>query len=432
MTTDAPHPDLPQPAAHPYGYPTYGYPPYGYPPPVVPARRARRGRRTLVGVGSAALAAGLVVSGVALGHATEGSGSIASAFAGGSSASTGSAGTGTSGGTAQGYQPGQSDGSTSATSTTATATQQAGIVTITSVLKYQNAESAGTGMILTSDGEILTNNHVVSGATSITVTVESTGKSYKASVVGTDATDDVAVIQLANASGLTKAKVGDASDVADLSTGDKVTGVGNAGGTGTLTAASGTVTALNQTITASDETGASSETLDGLIETNAPIISGDSGGPLYDSDGTVVGIDTAASSDSSASAVNGAAVASTAYAIPITDALSIAKQIESGVGTSSVRIGLPAFLGVGLADSATATSGGAQVGSVVSGGPADDAGITAGSTITAVGGTSVSSAAALSAATAAHQPGDRVSVSWTDATGQSHTATVTLATGPAA
>ena len=100
-----------------------------------------------------------------------------------------------------------------------------------SVLGYQNAEGAGTGMVLTSNGEILTNNHVVNGATSITVTVASTGKSYRADVVGTDPTDDVAVISLRNASGLKTAKIGDSSGVA---VGDSIVGVGNAGGTGTL------------------------------------------------------------------------------------------------------------------------------------------------------------------------------------------------------
>ena len=458
MTTDTPQPGpawtpepahdqhpAPQPSAYPYagydqngyvpngyvphggaayGYPGYGY---GYPPPAAPKQR-RRGKRTLVSVGAAALAAGLVVSGVAIGHATESSGSLSSALGGSSSSTGGSSSTGsgsTSGGTGQGYTPSQGSGSTSTSGTTATSTQQAGIVTIVSVLKYENAESAGTGMVLTSDGEILTNNHVISGATSVTVTVNSTGKSYKATVVGTDATDDVAVLKLANASGLTKAKIGSASDVKDVSTGDTVTGVGNAGGTGTLTSATGKVTALNKTITASDESGASSETLDGLIETDAAIISGDSGGPLYDADGDIVGIDTAASTDSSAGSVNGASVASQAYAIPITDALSIAEQIESGVQTSSVRIGLPAFLGIGL----TTGTDGATVGSVVTGGPADDAGIAAGATI---GGTSVSSASTLQSAVATHEPGDKVSVSWTDASGQNHTATVTLGTGPAA
>ncbi|WP_375504305.1 S1C family serine protease [uncultured Jatrophihabitans sp.] len=418
----------------PYQTAGYGYS-YEWPPPIaapVPTRRPRRAKRALVGIGAAAVAAGLVVSGVAIGDATQSSGSVASSVSGGSTSSgsgDGSTGVlpGLGDGSSSGSDSGSSGSSATGTATTATSTQQVGIVTIVSVLKYQNAESAGTGMILTSDGKILTNNHVIDGATSVTVTVESTGKSYQAEVVGTDSTDDIAVLQLKNASGLTTAKVGVASDVADVSTGDTVTGVGNAGGTGTLTAATGKVTALDQTITATDESGANSETLDNLIQTDAAIISGDSGGPLYDSDGTIIGIDTAASS-SSATSVNGAAVASQAYAIPITDALSIVKQIESGVETSSVRIGLPAFLGVGLADASTA---GAAVGSVVSGGPADDAGIAAGSTITAVGGTSVTSASSLSTAMAKLEPGKRVSVSWADAAGTSHTATVTLTTGPA-
>ena len=147
--------------------------------------------------------------------------------------------------------------------TTATAAQQVGIVDVNTVLKYQGAQAAGTGMILSSDGEVLTNNHVVDGATSISVTVVSTGKTYTATVVGTDPTDDVAVIQLQHASGLQTAKLGDSSKV---SVGDAVTGVGNAGGTGKLTQASGTVEGLNQSLTATDDNGQNAEQLTGMIE----------------------------------------------------------------------------------------------------------------------------------------------------------------------
>ena len=119
--------------------------------------------------------------------------------------------------------------------TTASAAQQVGIVEINTVLQYQDAQAAGTGMVLTSDGEILTNNHVVDGATSISVTISSTGATYAATVVGTDPTDDVAVLQLTDASGLQTAKLSTAA----ATVGDAVTGVGNAGGTGTLTAATG-------------------------------------------------------------------------------------------------------------------------------------------------------------------------------------------------
>jgi S1-C subfamily serine protease len=299
----------------------------------------------------------------------------------------------------------------------ATAAQQKGVVTVVSVLRYQNAESAGTGMILTSNGEILTNNHVIDGATSVTVTIASTGKSYRADVVGTDPSDDVAVLQLRGASGLATANVGDSSGV---SVGDAITGVGNAGGTGTLRAARGTITALNQSITASDETGQDAEKLSGLIQVKAAIVAGDSGGPLYDSAGDIVGMDTAASANQ--------VVDSTAYAIPIDSALKIADEIESGVETSTIHIGLPAFLGVGLEPSISSR---AVVSTPLQGGPAGSAGITSGSVITSVDGKKITTAASLKKALQNYQPGQKISVGWTDASGNTHTATVTLASGPA-
>jgi S1-C subfamily serine protease len=304
-------------------------------------------------------------------------------------------------------------GTTAGTTTAATSAQQVGIVEINTVLTYQSAQAAGTGMVLTSTGEILTNNHVVEGATRISVTISSTGATYTARVVGTDPTGDVAVLQLAGASGLQTA----ALSTATATVGAAVTGVGNAGGTGSLTAAGGTITAVDQAITASDESGGSAEQLVGLIETDAAIQSGDSGGPLYGADGTVVGMDTAASSGG---AVQG-------YAIPIATAEAIATQIEAGVDNATIHQGYPAFLGVSLQDGGA----GATVTGVLSGGPAGSAGIAAGDVIVSVGGTSVTSAAGLSSAMAGYQPGDRVSVTWTTATGATHSATVTLATGPA-
>src|SRR4051794_5068669 len=206
-------------------------------------------------------------------------------------------------GSSAGTYGGTATGSSSDTLTAATAAQQVGIVEIDTVLQYQGAQAAGTGMVLTSDGEILTNNHVVEGATSITVTISSTGATYSATVVGTDPTDDVAVLQLSDASGLRTAKLSTAA----ATVGEAVTGVGNAGGPGPLPAATGSVTALGRSITATDETGSDPEQLSGLIETDAAIQAGDSGGPLYGDDGTIIGMDTAASSGG----------ASLGYAIPI-------------------------------------------------------------------------------------------------------------------
>ncbi|HKC27325.1 MAG TPA: trypsin-like peptidase domain-containing protein [Jatrophihabitans sp.] len=384
-----------------YPPPPPAFPPFGgYPPPMPPRRR--RGRAFVAGM--AAFVAAGVITGVAVAetqsNTTSGSGSSAQApstlpnvpmIPGG------------------GLDPGR-NGTSSAS--LATAAQQRGIVTVTSVLRFQGAESAGTGMILTSNGEVLTNNHVIDGATSVTVTVPSTGHSYRANVVGTDPTDDVAVLQLQNASGLTTANVGSSSGV---TVGASVVGVGNAGGTGTLRASSGKVTGINQSITASDQTGANGERLTGMIAVNADIISGDSGGPLYNSVGKVIGMDTAAST-------NG--MQTSAFAIPIDKAVNLANQIESGVQTTKIHIGLPSFLGVGVATDGTVTT-------LLPGGPAASAGITPGSSITAINGKKVINADSLRSSLNQFKPGQRVTVTWSDSAGASHSATVTLGTGPA-
>ncbi len=297
-----------------------------------------------------------------------------------------------------------------------------GIVDINTQLSYQNAAAAGTGMVLTASGEVLTNNHVIDGATSISVTIPSTGRSYSATVVGTDKAEDVAVLQLKGASGLKTIPLGDSSTVR---VGDSVVALGNAGGKGGAPAVvTGAVRAIDQTITASDMGGANAETLSGLIETNAPIQPGDSGGPLANNSGQVIGIDTAASS---ARRFNGGATVS--FAIPINHALSIARQIDAGQASSTIRIGLPGFLGVGVA--ASSSGNGATVSSVAAGTPAAKAGLVAGDTITAVDGTAITGGTGLTTALHPHHPGDRVSLTWVSAAGASHTATVTLASGPA-
>ncbi|HEY3090511.1 MAG TPA: trypsin-like peptidase domain-containing protein [Jatrophihabitantaceae bacterium] len=380
-----------QPDPYPYWYPY----PYPYQQPE-PPRRRHRGALVAAGLG---LAAAAVAVGLGISAATSGT-SVVSAQGSASPANPPSAANTSTG--------------------TATAAQQVGVVDIDTVLGYQGAEAAGTGMILTSSGEILTNNHVIDGATSIKVTVVTSGATYTAKVVGTDPSDDVAVLQLQGASGLQTAKIGNSSDV---NVGDAVTAVGNAGGVGgTPSAANGSVVALNQSLTASNENGSNAETLTGMIEINAPVVSGDSGGPLYDSNDKVVGMDTAASS---AFGYGGGQTA--AYAIPINKALGIADKIESGQASSTIHIGNPAFLGVSLQDSAS----GAVVASVAAGTPAASAGLQVGDVITSVDGKSVSSAQSLATTIAGHHPGDRISLGWTDAFGQSHTATITLATGPA-
>jgi S1-C subfamily serine protease len=327
------------------------------------------------------------------------------------------------------------------------------LVDIVTTLGYQGGRAAGTGIVLTSDGEVLTNNHVIRGATSIKVTDVGNGRTYTAKVVGYDASKDVAVIKLQNASGLTTANLGDSSSV---QAGDAVTALGNAGGKGgTPSVASGTVTAMNQSITASDEgSGANSEQLSGLIETNADIQPGDSGGALVDAYGQVIGMNTAASTGTQFQSESGQSTAQ-AYAIPIDNAETIADQIEAGQSSSTVHIGATAFLGIqsgggssgsgsgdsggfggfggfGQGDGSGSDGSGVTISGTLSGSAAASAGLTAGDTITSVGGQAVSSTSDIQQALVKYHPGDKISVNWVDQNGQSQTATVTLASGPAA
>ena len=295
------------------------------------------------------------------------------------------------------------------------------IVDINTVLAYQGGNAAGTGMVLTSSGEVLTNNHVVSGATSIKVTAVTTGRTYTAKVVGTDPADDVAVLQLQGASGL---KTIGTTDSSKLAVGTAVVALGNAyGAGGTPSVVTGNIVALDQTITAGDAGGGAAEQLSGLIETNAALQPGDSGGPLVTADGKVVGMDTAASANYRFQAANGVS-----FAIPLNTALSVAKQIESGTAPNGGTIGNGAFLGVSVDRTLT---GGAVVAAVPAGTPARAAGIVAGDIITSVDSKTINSAADLTSALAGHKPGDRVTVGWDDAVGQHHTAVVALAAAPA-
>jgi S1-C subfamily serine protease len=314
------------------------------------------------------------------------------------------------------------------TTRAATSAEEVGVVDITTVLNYGEAAAAGTGVVLTPSGEILTNNHVIDGATKIKVTVVSSGASYSASVVGTDPADDVAVLRLSDASGLATAHLATAEQASDVTVGDAVTAVGNAGGAGgTPTAATGAVVALGRDITASDENGTDPEQLTGLIEVNAAVEAGDSGGPLY-SNGVVIGIDTAASTSGRGRvATTAARSGSEGFAIPITTATAVAERIVAGERSDSIHQGSPAFLGVQLPDGGD----GATISGVVAGSPAATAGLQAGDTITAVDGTDIDRGTTLSDALDRHQPRDHVSISWSDAAGGSHTATVTLTTGPA-
>jgi len=328
------------------------------------------------------------------------------------------------------------EGSTVLTTAQIAAQTDPGLVDIVSTLGYQQAQAAGTGLVLTSSGEVLTNNHVINGATSISVTDIGNGRTYQAKVVGYDQTRDVAVLQLQGASGLQTVNLGNSSTVA---VGQKVVALGNAEGKGgTPSVAVGKITGLDSSITASDEGSGTSERLSGLINHNAPIQPGDSGGPLVNTAGQVIGIDTAASSSSSTPVQAAQTTATQAFAIPVNETLSIASQIEAGHGSATVHIGATGFLGVEVASASNAAAQGVPAGSgaaiagVLPGGAAESASITTGDVITSVDGQPVSSPSALQAAMEQHRPGDSVRIGWTDQSGQAQSATVTLATGPAA
>jgi S1-C subfamily serine protease len=439
----------------PYGgYPQYpGYPPYGG----QQQRPRKRGRR-LLGAGALGLAAVMVAGSVAWGIDQ-------SQHASGSQLAQ------------QQLDP-----------TAVAAKVSPGLVDVNTVLGYQGARAAGTGIVLTSDGEVLTNHHVIEGATSISVTDIGNGKTYTASVVGYDDQHDIAVLKLKDASGLQTAKTGNSDKVA---LGDQVVGIGNAGGVGgTPSYAAGKVTGLNQAITATDESGQDPENLTGLIQTDANIQAGDSGGPLANASGEVVGVDvagsggnnggsgrpgqTSATTGSASTAIlaasgdngpgfgpgsgfgdgsggfgdgsgngygdgsgdgsgngsgNGQGQTTTqGYAIPINQALDIVDQIEAGKASDTVHIGESAMLGISVMSNADVT--GAVVGDVIADGKADEAGIESGDVITSFAGHTVESPDSLSALLNKQHAGDKVEVGWVDQEGQTHKATIELIAGP--
>jgi len=292
------------------------------------------------------------------------------------------------------------------------------IVDITTRLG-SSGTAAGTGMIISSSGEILTNNHVVAGATSITATLTSSGKSYSATLVGYDASHDVALLKIANVSGLPTIHTAGASTAA---AGDTVTAIGNAlGKGGTPTAVQGVIAATDQSITAGDETGSESETHNGLIEMTAAIQPGDSGGATVDSTGNVIGMTTAGDTS-----IQTTSTATVGYAVPIDDALAVVKAIESGTASGTVHLGLHGQLGVAVQDS---NGDGVAVVNVQANSAAANAGLTTGDVITAINGRSITSTNDLNNVMTSTHVGDHVTVTWQDGTGTTQTGTATLTVG---
>ena len=296
------------------------------------------------------------------------------------------------------------------------------VVDITTTV--DGGQAAGTGMVLTSSGLVLTNNHVINGATSVGVQIAGTGPIHTAHVVGYDPTSDVALLQIDNASGLKTISVGDSSK---LTVGDSVVTIGNAlGSAGPHAVSTGTIDALDQTITVNDLTG-SEQSLSGLIQLNAPLQPGDSGGPLVNSTGNVIGMDTAASASRRRTAPS-----RVGYAIPIATALDISRQIQAGKGSATVHVGDRAILGIQVTANDSSSGLGAAVAEVSPGSPAAGAGIQRGATITAIDTTNIATVDDLGNALFTAAPGDKVNVTWTDIAGTSHTASVQLIAGPPA
>jgi S1-C subfamily serine protease len=344
-----------------------------------------------------------------------------------------------------------------------------GLVDIISTLKYNSETAEGTGMIISSSGLVLTNNHVIDGATAVRATLADPGhdssQSYSAQVVGYDATDDVALLQLQGASGLHTVTFGNSSQV---SLGTQVLALGNAEGQGGVKAAAGIINALNRSIQASDEGSNSTEDLNHMLQTNAPIKQGDSGGALANNAGQVIGMITAA--NTSPSSQNGSSGGTLGFAIPINSALTIARQIASGQQSATVYIGLPGFLGVEVAMSSSpdpqqqaadeaqgggrAASGGgpacqttnqpvgipAHIAPIAAGAlilgvlcdtAATSAGMVPGDVITSIAGQPITTPNSLTGITAKYHPNDIVSVIWVSLNGVEHTTRMMLGPGPA-
>ncbi|OBG46273.1 serine protease [Mycobacterium alsense] len=292
------------------------------------------------------------------------------------------------------------------------------VVNINTKFGYNNAVGAGTGIVIDPAGVVLTNNHVISGATDISAFAVGNGQTYGVDVVGYDRTADVAVLQLRGASGLPAANIGGGVGV-----GEPVVALGNAGGQGgTPSAVAGKVVALNQTVSATDTLTGAEETLGGLIQADTAIRPGDSGGPLVNGAGQVVGVNTAASDNYKLSGGQG-------FAIPIGNAMGVANQIRSGAASNTVHIGPTAFLGLGVSDT---NGNGARVERVVGSGPAAAAGISAGDVITGVDNVPINGATALTDVLVPHHPGDTITLHYRAKAGGDRTATVTLADGPPA
>jgi len=304
----------------------------------------------------------------------------------------------------------------------ASASAEKSVVQINTIVEYQGVVGYGAGIVLSPDGVVLTNNHVIAGADTITASSVGTGQTFKAQLLGYDRTEDVALIQLLGAGNLPAAPIGDSNQV---TVGEPVVSLGNANGNGNaISREEGQVSTLGADVAAEDELTGSSEQLADLIGFAAPLRPGDSGGPLVSSTGQVIGLNVAASVNYRLGTPGGKG-----FAIPINRAMGVARQIQSRVPWGNVHIGAPAMLGIGVG-TAQSSAAGITVRDVLAGTPAEQAGLRRGDVILTLDGIPLTNATALTSVLDQHYPGDTVDMVWQDRTGQQRTAKVTLAPGP--
>jgi S1-C subfamily serine protease len=334
------------------------------------------------------------------------------------------------------------------------------VVDVTAMLTYDDETASGTGFVVDPATEyILTNNHVVRDATSVVVTIPATRRTYAARIVGVDLAADIAVLAIRPVTGLRHAPLGDS---AGAGVGTPVISFGNkAGAGGAPAAAPGVISGTGRTIQADDGASGYTETLHDMLATSAKIEPGDSGGPLADSAGTVIGVDTATGTGGTA----------TGYAIPINTAIAVERQIAARRLGPGISLGVGGFLGailvpgttssparqraaelsdgtgtaprsgppacVAVRDGATVPASiapvraGALVLGVLCGTGAAAAGIAAGDVITAAAGRRVASSDALSAIVSGGRPGSMMSVTWVSTRGTTRTSRIRLSPAPA-
>jgi S1-C subfamily serine protease len=279
------------------------------------------------------------------------------------------------------------------------------------------ATISGSGVVLTASGQVATAYGVVDGAVSIAAHVN--GTTYAASTFALDPSNDVAVLQLLNASDVPSASLGSSSS---LTLGDDVSAIGlTSASDGVATSTQGAVTGLGATTDTALTDTSDSPSLAGLIEFNASLPPNGTGGPLVDESGHLVGLDAGNASDAAPqSSATGAA-----FAIPIGRVMSIVREVDAHTPDPDLLQGHGAYLGIEVQDSTTPP--GARIVDVAPGTPAEVVGIVPSDVIVSIDGAAVGSIRALTSILARYRGGDHVVVGWLDPSGRFHSATTQLA-----